>query len=116
MSATDPTETVTAPRNDTAAPLRWPPPGLESLHGAAWRAVTPLAAGALVLTAPLLWAVARRTPFWSTGPWGSTWWIILALTVLGVMLAIGGVARVVELLRDSVRSTAATTRASLRSS
>ncbi|HSJ11011.1 MAG TPA: hypothetical protein VK928_13895, partial [Longimicrobiales bacterium] len=104
MSATEPADTVVAPRTDATAPLRWPPPGLESLHGAAWRAVTPLAAGALVLTAPMLWAVARRTPFWSTGPWGSSWWLILVLTLLGVMLAIGGIARVVETLRDSARA------------
>lgn len=81
-----------------AAPLHWPPPGLELLHGAAWRAVTPLAAATLVLTAPLLFAVSAEVPFWSTGTLGSTWWVIPAAAIIGGLLALGGIARVVQML------------------
>jgi hypothetical protein len=66
--------------------LAWPPPGLESLHGRLWPLINLLALADLVLLLPLLPAAATHQPFWSLGPFGTHWWILLTTTAIGLVL------------------------------
>lgn len=68
--------------------LAWPPPGLERMQGDLWMVVRKLLVGGLVLVLPLLWAVASSQGFWSLGPLGEAWWVLLVVAVVGLgMLA-----------------------------
>lgn len=77
--------------------LAWPPPGLEPLHGRLWPLVTLLALADLVLLLPLLPAAATHQPFWSLGPFGTHWWILLTTTAIGVVLLVAAVQGLVRL-------------------
>ena len=57
--------------------LRWPPPGLERLQGDVWNVVRSGTLAALILVFPLLLSISLRQDFWSLGPLGSAWWVIL---------------------------------------
>jgi hypothetical protein len=85
-------------------PLRWPPPGLEALHGAIWPAITTLAVGGSVMTFPLLWSTATPQPFWGTGTFGASWWLPLLTGVAGMLLAVGAIQRIARLLLDAARA------------
>jgi hypothetical protein len=86
------------------APLRWPAPGLESIHGAAWPPVTLLAIGAALLTVSLLASVVTPQPFWSTGPFGTHWWAPLLASLLGLGLVVRAMERLARLLLASARA------------
>jgi hypothetical protein len=81
-----------------SVPLRWPAPGLEAIHGAAWPPITLLAIGSALLAASVLAAVATPQPFWSTGPFGSNWWAPLAVALLGLTLVLRAMERLSRLL------------------
>jgi hypothetical protein len=87
-------------------PLRWPAPGLEPLHAAAWSHIPPLAIGAAVLALTLLGSIVVPRPFWSASPFSSAWWIPLVAAVLGLGLFVRGLAGLAALLRDAARATA----------
>ncbi len=68
------------------ADLSWPPPGLAALQGGLWRIVVLLAIGDIVLILPLLWSLTKQQPLWSVGPFGTTWWLPMASTGLGLVI------------------------------
>src|SRR5690606_4046511 len=70
----------------TGAPMRWPPPGLEVLQGLACRAVALLAIGTGIMIAPMLLSVATRQNFWSTGLFGSSWWVPVVAALIGLLI------------------------------
>lgn len=74
-----------SPRS-AGADLGWPPPGLASLQGGLWRIVVLLAIGDIVLILPLLWSLTKEQPLWSVGPFGTTWWLPMASTGLGLVI------------------------------
>jgi hypothetical protein len=84
-------------------PLRWPPPGLESLQGLAWRAIALLAVGTGIMIAPLLIAVARPQMFWSIGVFGGSWWIPVS-ALIGLLVLLAGMERLTRLLFDGARA------------
>jgi hypothetical protein len=85
-------------------PMRWPPPGLESLHGAAWRALILLAAGTVVLTAPLLLSVATPQSFWSVGLFGSSWWVPMLAALGGLLLVLLAIDRITRIMSAGVQA------------
>lgn len=87
-----------------STPLRWPPPGLESLQGFAWRAIALLAAGTGIMIAPLLIAVARPQMFWSVGVFGGSWWIPVAAALIGLLILLAGMERLTRMLFDGARA------------
>jgi hypothetical protein len=87
-----------------ATPLRWPPPGLEALQGAAWRAVTILAAGTTLMTAPLLLSVATTQRFFSTGLFGASWWVPIAGALAGLVLVLFGIHRLTRVVLGGLQA------------
>ncbi|CAN5628519.1 hypothetical protein BH23GEM9_BH23GEM9_05270 [soil metagenome] len=88
----------------TPSPLRWPAPGLEPIHGAAWPPITLLAVGGAMLSLPLLGAIATPSPFWSTGPFGTSWWVPLVASVLGLSMVIRAMDRTARALLAAARA------------
>lgn len=73
-----------------AVPVSWPPPGLEGIQGALGLAVVYLGLGGLILVFPLLWSVGREYPFYSLGPFGDAWWVLLFSSFLGLLPVLVG--------------------------
>ena len=81
------------------ANLRWPPPGLERLQGDVWNVVRSGTLAALILVFPLLLSISLEQDFWSLGPLGSAWWVILITTGVGLGLVLEAFVTLVRLLR-----------------
>lgn len=97
---------VRAAAPDEKAPgplLRWPPPELEGLQGESWRLLVEGAVGAGLLVIPLLWTVARDQPFWSLGPFGERWWILVVVLAAALAILGGFFWRAVLALRTAAR-------------
>jgi hypothetical protein len=90
--------TPEAPAPASTSYLRWPPPGLERLQGDLWRAVRELVVGGSFLVFPLLWAVGEARSFDRAGPFGESWWIVLATTVVGVLILLSAGVKTFRLL------------------
>ena len=71
-----------------AAPIAWPPPGLETIYGTLWPLITFFGIADLILVAPLAWVIGSDTPFWSLGPLGQQWWVLLVTTSTGGFLTV----------------------------
>src|SRR5688572_22389085 len=95
---------VAAPPPVSAAPLSWPPPGLEPLQGKLWRVTLTLWAGSVLLVLPLLWGLAVEQPFWSLGPFEGNWQIGLGIGGLGILLVLLAFASLIQLLRGGARA------------
>lgn len=78
--------------------FRWPPPGLEMIHARLMPLIVLLAIGDLVLVIPLLWAVTGDWSFWSLGPFGSSWWVLILTSVTGLVLLLAGFERLARLM------------------
>ena len=78
--------------------LPWPPPGLEALQGKLWPPIALIAIGDLSLVLPLIWSVATEHELWSFGPFGSSWWIPLLTTTVGLLILLQGLIRLGGLL------------------
>ena len=85
------------------ANLRWPPPGLERLQGDVWNVVRSGTLAALILVFPLLLSISLEQDFWSLGPLGSAWWVILITTGVGLGLVLEAFVTLVRLLRRAAR-------------
>lgn len=79
--------------------LPWPPPGLERVQGDLWRVTMKLAAGGAVMTLPMLWATAARTPIGSTGPFSDAWWVLVLCALVGLGILTTGFVDAFRLLR-----------------
>ena len=101
---------VNAETQDTSAMgargsvLRWPPPGLERLQGDVWNVVRSGTLAALILVFPLLLSISLRQDFWSLGPLGSAWWVILITTGVGLGLVLETFVTLIRLLRRASRA------------
>ena len=84
--------------------LQWPPPGLERIEGDIWKVVRTATLAALILVFPLLLSISLEQDFWSLGPLGSAWWVILITTGLGAGLILEAVVGLVRLLRRGSRA------------
>ena len=82
----------------TGSSLRWPPPGLERLQGDVWNIVRSGTLAVLILVFPLL-SISLRQDFWSLGPLGRAWWIILITTGVGMGLVLETFVALFRLLR-----------------
>ena len=80
------------------AGLRWPPPGLERLQGDLWNVVRSGTIAALILVFPLLLSISLSQAFWSLGPLGSAWWVILITAGVGMGLILETFASLMRLL------------------
>lgn len=89
---------------DVSTPLRWPPPGLESMQGLAWRALALLAAGTGIMITPMLVSVARAQSFWSIGLFGGSWWIPVAASFTGLLILLAGMERLTRMLFDGAKA------------
>lgn len=110
-------KTETAPRSarkkgDRAADgiaerdfLSWPPPGLERLQGDLWMVTRQIAVGGVVLVVPLLVAVATAQEFWSLGPFGESWWILLATSLVGLGGLVQGFVGLFRIFRRGASAT-----------
>lgn len=87
-----------------STPLRWPPPGLEAMQGLAGRATALLGLGTGLMVVPMLIALGWSQAFWSVGMFGGSWWLPIALSVLGVLILLAGLERLTRLLFDGVRA------------
>ncbi|MEJ2216686.1 MAG: hypothetical protein P8099_08720 [Gemmatimonadota bacterium] len=76
----------------------WPPPGLETIQGRLWTAITLLAVGGLAMAVPVLVTAALPRPFWSVGPFGTAWWAPATAAGLGMVAALAGFDRLFRLL------------------
>lgn len=88
----------------TAAPLSWPPPGMERLQGTLWRVIGLGWTGALVLVLPLLWALAVEQPFYSLGPFEDNWELGMAVATLGGAVVVFAFWQLWTLAREAARS------------
>ena len=79
--------------------LRWPPPGLERLQGDIWNVVRSGTLAALTLVFPLLRSMSLQQEFWSLGPLGSAWWVMLITTGVGPGLVLETFITLMRLLR-----------------
>lgn len=84
----------------------WPPPGLEPVHGKFDPLITLLAVADLLLVVPLLAAVGTPGPFWSTGPFGGIWWMLLLTTVIGLAVLIAAAIELIRFLRAAAAGAA----------
>ena len=87
-----------------ASVLRWPPPGLERLQGDVWNVVHSGTLAALILVFPLLLSISLRQDFWSLGPLGSAWWVILITTGVGMGLVLETFVTLMRLLRRASKA------------
>jgi hypothetical protein len=87
-----------------STPLRWPPPGLESFQGLAWRAIALLAAGTGIMIVPMLIAVARAPGFWSIGPFGDSLWLPVFSVMVGLLILLAGMERLTRMLFDGAKA------------
>lgn len=85
---------MTAP---SANHLRWPPPGLEPVHGKLWPLIAFLTVADVVLVLPLVVTVGTHQGFASMGPFGQQWWILLFTTALGALMLAGVAERLVRI-------------------
>ncbi|HEX9729274.1 MAG TPA: hypothetical protein VGA37_12280 [Gemmatimonadales bacterium] len=84
--------------------LPWPPPGLETVHARLWPVVLVLAVGDVVLIGPLMWALIGDWSFWSLGPFGSSWWVLIVMSLAGVVILLAGFERLARLLWMAYRA------------
>jgi hypothetical protein len=84
--------------------LRWPPPGLERQHGALWPVIVGLAAGSTLLVLPQLLMLTDTTTPATRGPFASTWLLAGAVSLVGLLLVLGGCFRLATLLRAGSRT------------
>ena len=84
--------------------LRWPPPGLERLQGDVWNVVRSGTLAALILVFPLLLSISLEQDFWSLGPLGSAWWVILITTGVGLGLVLEMFITLMRLLRRAAQA------------
>lgn len=80
----------TPPQAPGAVRFSWPPPGLEGIQGTIWSSTGTIAIGSLILVLPLLWSVGRVVPFYSLGPFGDTWWVLILTSLVGLLLLLAG--------------------------
>lgn len=85
--------------------LSWPPPGLERLQGDLWMVIRQIAVGGVVLVLPLLVAVATEQEFWSLGPFGESWWILLVTPLAGLAGLVQGFVGLFRIFRRGVSAT-----------
>lgn len=85
--------------------LSWPPPGLGRLQGDLWQIIKETGLGSLLLVLPLLWAVASQQEFWSLGPFGASWWVILLTSAVGLAILVNGFVDLFRLFRRAARAT-----------
>ena len=98
----DATATPVRPAASTHAPrLAWPPPGLESMQGDAWKVITEFAIGVGLLALPLLVGIATPQPFWSLGAFGQSWWVPMLTTLLAFGILLSASWRLSRLLRSA---------------
>lgn len=81
------------------ASIRWPPPGLERLHGDLVRVGTRAALGGGILVLPLLFVLGRSLDFATLGPFADAWWITLVLAIVGLTFSADALVRMMTLLR-----------------
>ena len=86
--------------------LSWPPPGLNRMQGDLWTATRELGAGGIILVLPLLWVTASEQAFWSLGPLGEAWWLVLVTSLAGLLIVVTGFVDLFRLLRRSARAQA----------
>lgn len=58
-----------------------------------------LAVADLLLVVPLLAGVGTRGPFWSTGPFGGIWWMLLVTTAVGLAILVGASIELIRFFR-----------------
>ena len=98
-------EAVATPPAEPSRPLlRWPPPGLERVQGDVWQVVRAGTLAALILVFPLLLVVSIEQEFWSLGPLGNAWWVILITMGVGAGLVLEALFGLVRLLRRTSRA------------
>jgi len=85
-------------------PLSWPPPGLEGLQGRLWPVTALCWLGAVVLVAPLLWALVADQTLWSLGPFEERWEVVIGLTIVGTVLQSAAILTLTLLLLSAARS------------
>ena len=101
------TDSTEPPKSEVRAKglnLRWPPPGLERLQGDVWNVVRSGTLAALILVFPLLLSISVEQDFWSLGPLGSAWWVILITTGVGIGLVLETFVTLMRLLRRAGKS------------
>ncbi|MBI2402141.1 MAG: hypothetical protein HYV20_05300 [Gemmatimonadetes bacterium] len=89
-----------------AAPLPWPPPALEPIHGKLRPAIALIGLADVVLVLPILVSLGTPSPLGSLGPFGDAFWVPLASTVLGSVALVAGLQLLFRLLwnaRDAAR-------------
>lgn len=84
--------------------LPWPPPGLESVHAKLPPLIAVFLLGDLILVGPLLWAITGDWAFWSPGPFGNSWWLLLFTAVVGLMVMLAAFERLLRLVWLAVRA------------
>jgi hypothetical protein len=84
--------------------LTWPPPGLERIPGQLSTLIAVLALGDLLLVLPLIASVATDQHFLSFGAFGSSWWVPIVSTAVGVIILAGGFERLVRLLWSAAKA------------
>ena len=90
-----------APHDDL---LRWPPPGLERLQGDLWIIIQTSTLAALIPVFPLLLAVSLEQQFWSLGPLGTAWRVILITIGVGTCFVLESMLTLTRLLRRARRA------------
>ena len=85
--------------------LSWPPPGLRRLQGDLWQITKETGLGSLLLVLPLLWAVASEQEFWSLGPFGASWWVVLLTSAVGLAILVNGFVDLFRLFRRVASAT-----------
>jgi hypothetical protein len=84
--------------------LRWPPPGLERHHAAAWPVILALSTGSALLVLPQLIVLTAPTAAWSLGPFEPVWALPIICAALGVLLVLGSAFRLAWLLAAGART------------
>jgi hypothetical protein len=79
--------------------IRWPPPGLDRLHGDLARVAARAALGGGILVVPLLFVLGRDLDLATLGPFADAWWVTLVLAILGLAFAADALVRTMTLLR-----------------
>lgn len=74
--------------SDETLDARWPPPGLESIHGTLWNLIGGLGIGGVLMIAPLLWATAFDPPFSQAGSAQGSAWATLAAAAIDFFVLI----------------------------